>query len=356
MNNEYSRPPVRIALIGLGRAMFADHYAIIKGRPDLFRVVAACDVVKERRDIIAKDFPECRMFRRIDDLLEEREIDLVDIATCSTDHVQHAIAALRKGFWTLIESPMALTYDDAQLLRGAAVKAKNRLLVMHRGLFGADFMLAQQELTDVRLGEIYQVLVRKEDYVRRDDWQTVKRLGGGAAYYELPDMLLQAFKLMPMPPVQMWSDLKRVASLGDAEDFAHISLKTRTRISVDLEYNGGVLPADRMWSFMIRGERGCFKVMPGAREGILSVVEPKYKFPRRRSSVRTPELMDLHEEFPTVQIPIRLAEEKLSGIEAFWQQVYDTIRTAVPYPVSMDEEIETIRLAHLMKKASPFGK
>ena len=356
MNNEYTRPPMRIALIGLGRAVFTDHYPIFKERPDLYQVVAACDLVKERRDIIAKDFPACRMFRRIDDLLEEREIDLMDIATCSTDHVQHAVASLSKGFWTLIESPMALTFDDAQLLRGAATKAKNRLIVMHRDLFAPDFMLAQQELTDVRLGEIYQVSVRKEDYVRRDDWQTVKRLGGGAAYYELPNMLLQAFKLMPMPPVQMWSDLKRVASLGDAEDFAHVCLKTRTRISVDLEYNGGVLPADRMWSFIIRGERGCFKVMPDAREGILSVVEPKYKFSRRRSSVRTPTLADLHEEFPMVQIPIRLPEDKLSGVRAFWKQVYDTIRTAAPYPVSMDEELETIRLAHLMKKASPFGK
>ncbi len=356
MNNEYTRPPMRIALIGLGRAMFADHYAIFKERPDLYQVVAACDIVKERRDIIAKDFPACRMFRQVSDLLEEHEIDLVDIATCSVEHVGHALESLRRGFWTLLESPMALSYDDAQLLRGASTKAKHRLIVMHRGLFAPDFLLAQQELTDVRLGEIYQVVLRKEDYVRRDDWQTVKRLGGGAAFYEMPDLLLQAFKLMPMPPVQMWSDLKRVASLGDAEDFVQVCLKTRTRISVDLEYNGGVLPADRTWSFMIRGERGCFKVMPGAREGILSIVEPRYKFPRRRSSVRTPSLDDLHEEFPTVQIPIRLPEEKECGLRAFWQQVYDTIRTAAPYPVSMDEEIEAIRLAHLMKKSSPFGK
>ena len=242
MSNEYQRPPIRIALIGLGRAMFADHYAIIKEHPELFTIVAACDIVKERRDIIANDFPACRMFRRISDLLEERDVDLVDIATCSTDHVKHAIESLRKGFWTLVESPMAMSYDDAQLLRGATTKAKNRLLVMHRGLFAPDFLLAQKAITDTRIGEIYQVVVRQEDYVRRDDWQTVKRLGGGAAYYAMPDLLLQSFKLMPMPPVQMWSDLKRVASLGDAEDFVHVSLKTRTRISVEVEYNGGVLP------------------------------------------------------------------------------------------------------------------
>ena len=83
MSIEYQRPPVRVAVIGLGRAFFTEHYPIFKAHPQLFKVVATCDLLKERRDIVAKDFPDCRMFRQIPDMLEERDIDLVDIATCS---------------------------------------------------------------------------------------------------------------------------------------------------------------------------------------------------------------------------------------------------------------------------------
>ena len=356
MRTEYQRPPVRVALMGLGRSMFTDHYPVFKAHPALFKVVAACDSLKERRDIIAADFPECRMFRRFSDMLDERDIDLVDIATCSVDHVKHALQSLEKGFWTLLETPLALTFDDAQVIRGAAQKAKSRLLVMQRGIFAPDFLLAKQAMTDTRLGDIYQVVVRREDFIRRDDWQTVKRLGGGAAYYAMTDLVLQALKLLPLPPIQMWSELKRIASLGDAEDYAHVSLKTRGTVSADIAFNGGVLPEDRGPSFVIRGTRGTFKVMPDAAEGVVTAIDPDFSFPRRRSSVRTPPLGDLHEDVPVKTFQVSLPKGTLHGPSAFWKHVYDTVRTAAPFPLALEDSIDSVKFAHLMKKTSPFGK
>ena len=356
MNGAYLRPPVRVALMGLGRSMFTEHYPVFKAHQALFKVVAACDLLKERRDIIAKDFPDCRMFRRFTDMLDERDIDVVDIATCSVDHVKHALMSLERGFWTLLETPIALTVDDAQVLRGAAQKAKNRLLALQRGLFSPDFLLAKQEMSDTRLGDIYEVRVRKEDFIRRDDWQAVKRLGGGAAYYAMTDLILQTLKLLPLPPIQMWSELRRVASLGDAEDCAHVNLKTRGIISADIEFNGGVLPEDRGPSFVIRGTRGTFKVQPGASEGTLTVIDPDFSFPRRRSSVRTPELVDMHENVPVKTFKVELEKGTLHGPSAFWKYLYDTVRTAAPFPLALEDSLEAVKFAHLMKKTSPFGK
>jgi scyllo-inositol 2-dehydrogenase (NADP+) len=353
---EYQRPPIRVALMGLGRSMFADHYPVFKAHPALFKVVAACDLIKERRDMVTADFPECKMFRRFSDMLDERDIDLVDIATCSTDHAEHALMSLEKGFWTLLETPMALTFDDAQLLRGAALKAKNRLLIMQRGLYSPDFQLAKIAMTDRRLGEIHQIRIRREDYVRRDDWQAVKRLGGGAAYYAMTDLVLQALRLLPLPPIQMWSELKRIASLGDAEDYAHVNLKTRGAISADVEFNGGVLASDRAPSFEIRGDRGVFKVMTGETHGTLTVIDPDFSFPRRRSSVRTPAIADLHEDIPVKTFDVSLPKGTLHGPSAFWKHVYDTVRTAAPFVLALEESIEAVKFAHLMKKTSPFGK
>ena len=355
MSFEYQRPPVRVAIVGLGRSMFTSHYPVFKAHPALFKVVAACDLIKERRDIVAKDYPDCKMFRQFADMLDERDIDLVDIATCSADHLKHALMSLEKGRWTLVESPLALTVEDAQLIRGAAAKAKNRLLVLQRGLFAPDFLLAKSMMEDPRLGEIHQVRIRREDYVRRDDWQAVKRLGGGASYYAMTDLILQALKLLPMPPIQMWSELKRIASLGDAEDYAHVNLRTRGQISADVEFNGGVLEPCRAPSFVIRAERGVFAVQPDASEGTLTVVDPDFKFPRRRSSVRTPPIEDMHEEIPVKTIPVSLPKGTLHGPSAFWKHVYDTVRTAAPFPLQLEDSIEAVKFAHLMKKTSPFG-
>jgi predicted dehydrogenase len=356
MKTEYQRPPVKVALMGLGRAMFSDHYPVYKAHPALFEVVAACDIIKERRDIVAADYPNCRMFRQFSDMLEERDIDMVDIATCTLDHVKHAIMSLKKGFWTLLETPMALTPDEAQLLRGQAMKSKNRLMMLQRGIYAPDFLLARQAMSDGRLGQIHQVRIRREDYIRRDDWQAVKRLGGGAAYYAMTDLVIQTLRLLPSPPVQMFSELKRIASLGDAEDYVHINLKTRDAVSADVEFNGGVLPGERSPSFEILGERGVFRVESGASSGIMRVIDPDFKFPRRRSSVRTPEIKDMHEDFPVVDIEYSLPKGTMYGASAFWKHVYDTVRTAAPFPIRLEESIEAVKFSHLMKKTSPFGK
>lgn len=342
--------------MGLGRSMFTEHYPVFKAHPGLFKIVAACDLMKERRDIIAADFPDCRMFRQFGDMLDERGIDLVDVATCSVDHVKHALMSLKKGFWTLIETPLTLTPEDAQVVRGAALKAKNRLLVLHRGLTDPDFLLAKQEMLDARLGDVYRVRIRREDFVRRDDWQAIKRLGGGAAYYEMTDLMLKALRLLPLPPIQMWSELKRVASLGDAEDFAQVCLKTRGMVSAEIEFNGGVLPTLRGPSFEIFGTRGAFRVMPGATSGELTVVDPAFAFPRRRSSVRTPPLGDLHEDVPVKTFPVELPKGKAYGVSDFWRSVYNTVRTAAPFPITLEESIAATKFAHLMKKTSVFGK
>ena len=353
---EYQRPPIKVALMGLGRSMFSDHYPVFKAHPGLFDIVCACDLLKERRDIVARDYPDCKMFRQYEDMLDERDIDLVDIATCSRDHVAHAMLSLKKGFWTLLETPMALTPDEAAVLRGQAQKSRNRLLILQRGLFAPDYLLARQMMSDPRLGRIHQIRIRREDYVRRDDWQCVKRLGGGATFYAMTDLILQALKLMPSPPVQMWSELKRIASLGDAEDYAHLCFKTRDQLSADIEFSGGVLPQDRAPSFVIRGERGSFCVNAGATEGTLTVIDPAYSFPRRRSSVRTPPLRDMHEDLPIVTIPIRLNPGTPYGYSAFWRHVYDSVRTAAPFPLTIEDSIESVKFAHLMKKTSSFGK
>jgi predicted dehydrogenase len=356
MNAEYQRPPVRVAIMGLGRSMFGDHYPVFKAHPALFKVVAACDLMKERRDIVAMDFPDCRMFRRFTDMLDERDVDVVDISTCSVDHVKHALMSLERGFWTLLETPVALSVDDAQVLRGAAQKSKGRLLPLQRGLFAPDFLLARQEMADPRLGDIYEVRVRREDFIRRDDWQTVKRLGGGAAYYAMTDLVLQTLKLLPLPPIQMWSELKRVASLGDAEDCVHVNLKTRGAVSADIEFNGGVLPGDRSPSFVIRGTRGTFKVEAGKGEGVVTAIDPDFSFPRRRSSVRTPAIADMHEDVPVKTFPVSLPKGTLCGPSAFWKHVYDTVRTAAPFPIALEDSLEAVKFSHLMKKTSPFGK
>lgn len=348
------RPPVRVGIAGLGRAALFDHIPAFKALPGLYQVMAVCDLVKERRDIVEKDYPDVHTYRRVEDMLDDPEIDLVLVTFPTADHFSTALSSLRRERWTVVEAPLTTSHDDAKVLQAASVKARHKLYPYTPGLFAPDFRLAQSVLDDARLGEIFEVRVRVQDYVRRDDWQSVKRCLGGCAWYRGQDALLQAVTLMRAQPAQLWSELKRLVSLGDAEDFAHIVLKSRGTVSVDIEICGGHLPPFEP-SFTVRGTRGSFSVLPGATTGTLHVLDPDFKFTRRRSSVRTPPLTDMHEALPVVDVPVGPAGETAPGAVAFWRTLYSTIRTAAPFPVPLDDVVETIRYLQLIKRASPFN-
>ena len=349
------RPPVRVGIVGLGRAALFQHFPALRALPELFQVVAVCDLMRERRDIVERDLPDVRTYRQVEDMLDDPEIDLVDVALPTSEHVSCALSSLRRGRWTLVEAPLATSHDDAKLLQAASVKARGKLFAYTPGLFAPDFRLAQTVLDDPRLGEVFEIRVRRQDFIRRDDWQSVKRCLGGCAWYEGQDALLQALALMRSQPAQLWSELKRLASLGDAEDFAHVVIKSRGDVTADIEINGGQLPP-REPSFVIRGTRGSFSVAPGASDGVLRVVDPDFRFTRRRSSVRTPPLADMHEEIPVVDLPVALPADAETGAQAFWKALYATVRTAAPFPVQLDDVAETVRYLQLVRQASPFAK
>jgi predicted dehydrogenase len=352
--DEPRRPTLRVGIAGLGRAVFNGHLPALKALPELYSVVAVCDLLKERRDLVEKDFPNVRTYRRVEDMLDDPDIDLVDVALPSAEHMRVAMSSLQRDKWTLVEAPIAVSQDDAKILQAAAVKTRGKLVAYTPGLFSPDFRLAQSLVEDARLGDVFEVRVRHQDYVRRDDWQSVKRCLGGCVWHSGTDAVLQALALMRTRPAQLWSELKRLVSLGDAEDFAHIVLKARTDISAGVEICGGQL-APFEPSFVIRGTRGSFSVMPGASEGVMRVVDPAFRFPRRRSSVRTPPLDDMHENFPIVDIPCALPPDADKGPTAFWRALYATIRTAAPFPVALDDVLETVRYLQIVKKASPFA-
>lgn len=354
-NSNSQRPPLRIGIIGLGRAAFFDHLPVLKALPDLFRVVAVCDLLKERRDLVEKELPNLRTYRQVEDMLDDPDIDVIDITLPTADHLDVALSSLRRNKWTLVEAPLAVTHDDAKMLQASAIKTRGKLFAYTPGVFSPDFRLAQAALDDKRLGDIFEVRVCHQDFIRRDDWQSVKRCHGGCIWHSGTDALLEAITLLRNRPSQLWSELKRIASLGDAEDFAHIILKTRAEITADVEICGGQLSPFAP-SFVVRGTRGAFTAAAGATTGNLHVIDPAFRFPRRRSSVRTPPLADLHENLPVVDIPCALPADAEYGPTAFWKALYASIRTAAPFPVALDDLVDIVRYLQLIKKASPFAK
>lgn len=345
-----TRRPVRVGILGLGRAGWGMQCEELKGREDKFQIVAACDLIEERRQRMVERFG-CRAYARAADLLADPDVELVSVATRSNDHFAHAAAALKAGKHVLVEKPMCASFAEARRLRQAAARAKGKLFVRHNRRFEPGFMHIREIIASGLLGEIFEVKLRRNSYGRRDDWQTLKKYGGGQLLNWGPHIIDHALRFLETPPVSVWSDLKRVAAVGDAEDHLKIVLRNARGLVVDLEISGG--SAVKEPEYVVSGSRGGLVSQGGTLK--LRYLDPKKKLARRTASEATPgtgfgspdELAWVEEEIPVKPRP--------GGMTAIWEHLYDALRLGKKFPVSLDEAVAVMEVVSRVKKGTPFA-
>ena len=351
MDND-SRGPIRVGIVGLGRAGLGMHIPELSHYPDRFKVVAVCDPVKDRRDRVVRQLGG-RAYRIHADLLADAFVELVIIATRSCDHFEHALEALKSRRWVLVETPMALDYEEAIKLRAAAIKASNRLFVRHNYRFAPGFCKVREIVADGRLGEIYDIRLRRGTFQRRDDWQAVKRCGGGQLLNNGIHLIDQALQFLGTPPTQMFAELKRVAAVGDAEDFVRIILRNNTGLTVDLEVSGGRVIG--VPECAVTGKRGALSLDGDTIR--LRYLNPARKLTRRRASVRVPKLESFGtpEDLPWIDEEIRVEDTEEASAHATWHHLHAAIRRNKPFPVTLDQAVDVMRVVDLARKETPFA-
>ncbi|MGH9203139.1 MAG: Gfo/Idh/MocA family protein [Vicinamibacterales bacterium] len=118
-------------------------------------VRAVCDLRPARLDQVQRRYPGVTVTTVPGDVLNDRAVDAVAIATPVQYHFELALAALRAGKHVLVEKPMTSTSDQATQLIGEAA-ARGRILMVDHTFVYTGAVRKMRELTDSgELGEIY---------------------------------------------------------------------------------------------------------------------------------------------------------------------------------------------------------
>jgi predicted dehydrogenase len=133
---------IRIGIAGIGFMGMIPYLAYQKVRGA--RVVAICSRNAKRRAGDWRgirgnfgpagekmDLTGVRAYGRLDDLLADGEVDLVDLTLPPALHAGAAIAALASGKHVCCEKPLAMTAGECGRMIAAADKARRQLLVAH---------------------------------------------------------------------------------------------------------------------------------------------------------------------------------------------------------------------------------
>jgi predicted dehydrogenase len=144
---------VGVAVIGYG--YWGPNLVRNFSNTDGARVISVSDLYPEQLALARRRHPDVMVTSEFRDLLKDRRIDAIAIATPVHTHYELALAALQAGKHVLIEKPLARTSEEAQQLIEEAARRNLVLLVDHTFLYTPAIQKVRQLVVEGVLGDIY---------------------------------------------------------------------------------------------------------------------------------------------------------------------------------------------------------
>jgi predicted dehydrogenase len=173
-----SEPPatIRVGVVGLGYwgPNIARNLAAMPG----CELAWLCDGSEAARAKHARSFPGAEMTPRFADLLDDRELDAVFLATPVSTHSDLAVATLEAGTHCFVEKPLATNSEDAERAVATAAAAQRILMVGHLLEYHPAVARLKQMVDAQELGELFYVYGNRLNLGKlRDDENALWSLG-----------------------------------------------------------------------------------------------------------------------------------------------------------------------------------
>lgn len=173
---------IKIGIVGAGWPAW-QHIKSFKNI-DGVRVTALCDINEKQLDKIADEYDIPRRFVRLEDMLNEKQIDAVVICTPNYLHVPQAILALKAGKHVLCEKPLSINAAEARKIRVYLKRSKKIFMLAHVYRFREESQYLKDIINRGELGSIYfasAFVLRREGIPGYGGWFTTKAKAGGGA-------------------------------------------------------------------------------------------------------------------------------------------------------------------------------
>jgi predicted dehydrogenase len=146
---------LKAAVIGLG--VGERHIEGYESHPDC-EVTTLCDFSEEKLAHAREKYPNKKIVKDADEVLEDPEIDAVSIATYDDCHAEQVLKALRNGKHVFVEKPLCMHEDEAVRIR-ALLREKPELKISSNLILRKSprFRLLKDMIQNGNLGEIFYV-------------------------------------------------------------------------------------------------------------------------------------------------------------------------------------------------------
>ncbi len=252
----------------LGAGMISGLHADALRNSQKADLVAVCDLATERAEKLAADYaPGAKVYARLDDMLADPRVEVVDVVTPNHLHTEAVLAAAAAGKHVLCEKPPAMSLADTDRMIEACRKAGRKFGIFVQCRVREPIRHIKRALEAGRFGRLLHAdavmkWYRSTDYYQTDPWRSDRRSGAGVTIqhaFHYIDLL--AYLMGPARAVQA-----RMANLAhpglDLEDTLDALIHFRNDVL------GTVTASTALWPGLdvrveVYGEKGA-AIMKGA--------------------------------------------------------------------------------------------
>ena len=256
---------LKYAIIGCGRISPNHIAAAIENNLD---IVAICDVEESKMDITIQKFKlpsKTKKYLNYKEMLQNEKPELVAICTESGKHGQIALDCIDASANLIIEKPIALSLEEADLIIEKANIMKLKVSACHQNRFNKSVQKIREAVEAGRFGTMMHGTAhirwnRGEDYYSQAPWRGTWEQDGGA-------LMNQCIHNIDLLRWMMGDEITEVVGITDnlihgfidAEDLGMALVKFSNGSYGIIEGTTNIYPKNLEETLYIFGEKGTVK-------------------------------------------------------------------------------------------------
>jgi predicted dehydrogenase len=208
---------VRVGLVGFGLAGRVFHAPLLSS----VEGIELAAVVERSSDEAAARYPGIKTYRSLDEMLRDKSLNLIVLATPSGGHFELAKTIIEAGKDLVIDKPVCPTAAEIAALIKLAAQHNVQLIPFHNRRWDGDFLTIRKLLSDGSLGRIVSYTSnfdRWRPQPKPSAWREKNQPGSGILLDLGPHLIDQALVLFGMPDSVSAEIAREREPFDDADD------------------------------------------------------------------------------------------------------------------------------------------
>ncbi|PWN70125.1 oxidoreductase [Chryseobacterium phosphatilyticum] len=332
---------VKAGLCAFGMSGKVFHAPFLKEHPGFF--ISA--IVERSKEESKEKYPSAKIYRSIEEMLQNADIELVIINTPVQTHYEYAKKALEAGKNIVVEKPFTVNVSEAEELVQLAEEKRLFLSVYQNRRFDRDFLQVHKILNDGKLGNIKEAEIRFDRFRTMPSGKQHKedpdQIGSGSLHdlgAHLVDQAVQYFGY----PEKLFADVFSMKGAEFANDYFEILLYYRNNVRVRLK--SSVFTKEDHYAYKIHGDKGTFlqERTDNQENELVAGAIPVYGKEWTQPLKDTDGILNiLNENAETERI---LTSSEAGNYMNYYQQIYEHIVFGYDLPSPGKEVIQNMKI------------